>query len=76
MQTKEHRLWEMRPQEVLVPFQYDGMIPSDPGVAFSNAIKNPVVVSIVDAGGNIREGEVAIPPHPLSRLCATVPSTL
>ena len=64
MQAKECKLWEMRPQEVLVPFQYDGMIPSDPGVAFSDAIKNPVVVSIVDADGNIREGEVAIPLPP------------
>lgn len=63
MQTKG-RIWEMRPQEVLVPFQYDGRIPSDPGVAFLDAIKNPVIVLIVDAQGNIREGEVVIPPPP------------
>ena len=64
MQTKECRLWEIRPQEGIGPFQYDGMIPSDPRVAFSDAIKNPVVLSIVDADGNIREGEIAIPPPP------------
>ena len=40
------------------------MISSDPDVAFSDAIKNPVIVSIIDAAGNIREGEVAIPPPP------------
>ncbi len=64
MQTKKCRIREMRLQEGLVLFQYDGMIPSSPGVAFLDAIKNPVVVSIVDAAGNIREGEVAIPPPP------------
>lgn len=37
-----------------VPFLYDGMIPSGPGVDFSDAIKDPVIVSITEAAGNIR----------------------
>ena len=36
-----------------MPFQYDGMIPSDPGVDFLDAIKNPIIVLIADAAGNI-----------------------
>ena len=63
-ELKECQVWETRPQEGFVPFLYDGVIPSDPGIGFSDAIKNPVIVSIVDAAGNIREGEVAIPPPP------------
>ena len=53
-ELKECQLWGERPQEGFVPFLYDGMIPSDPGVDFSDAIKNPVTVSITDAAGNIR----------------------
>ena len=53
-ELKGCQLWGERPQEGFVPSLYDGMIPSDPGVAFSDAIKNPVIVSIADAAGNIR----------------------
>ena len=63
-ELKECRLWEEQPQEGFVPFLYDGVIPSSPNIGFAQAIRNPVVVSIVDADGNIREGEVVIPPPP------------
>ena len=50
-----------------MPFQYDGVIPSNPEVVFSDAIQNPVIVSIVDAAGDIRGGTVAIPPPAAER---------
>ena len=73
----ECQLWEERPQEGFVPFQYDGVIPSNPRIVFSDTIQTPVIVSIIDATGNIHEGEVAIPPLPLSRLLVkTIPPLL
>ena len=60
----ECQLWEERPQEGFVPFRYDGVISANPRVIFSDAIQNPVIVSIIDVAGNIRRGEVAIPPPP------------
>ena len=53
-ELKGCQLWGERPQEGFVPFQYDGVIPPDPEVVFSDAIQNPVIVSIIDAAGNIR----------------------
>ena len=61
-ELKECCLWETRSQEGFVPFQYDGVIPSDSGIDFLNAIQNPVIISIIDVAGDMREGEVAIPP--------------
>ena len=73
-ELKEYQLWEERPQEGFMPFQYDGVISADPGVDFSDAIQNPVIVSIMAAAGNIRRGKVATPPLPLSRLLVkTIP---
>ena len=53
-ELKGCQLWGERPQEGFVPFLYDGLIPLNSGLAFSDAIKNPVIVSIADAAGNIR----------------------
>ena len=61
-ELKACRLWEEQSQEGFVPFLYDGVIPSGPGIDFLDAIRNPVIVSIIDADGNIREGEGVIPP--------------
>jgi hypothetical protein len=69
-ELKECRVWGERPQEGFMPFQYDGVIPSNLGVAFSDAIQNPIIVSIIDTVENIRDGEVAILPSPLNRLSA------
>ncbi len=52
-ELKECQLWGERLQEGFVPVLSDGMIPSDPGVDFSDAIKNPIIVLIADAAGNI-----------------------
>ena len=56
--------WEAAPQEGTVPFDYDGVIPSNPNIGFLQAIQNPVIISILDEAGNIREGLVEIPPPP------------
>ena len=60
----ECRQWEDPPQDGIVTFEFDGAIPSAPHIGFLDAIQNPVVVSIIDVAGNIREGEVEIPPPP------------
>ena len=59
--------WEGSPQEGGVPFDFDGVIPSNPNIGFLDAIQNPVIISILDVEGNLREGEVAIPPPPVEQ---------
>ena len=42
-------------KDVVVDFEFDGVIPSDPGRNLSNTVAQDIVVSTVDSDGNVRE---------------------
>ena len=51
----DHPPWER------VQFDFDGIVPSAPHVPAAEVFKNPVLITIIDASGTVREREFAIP---------------
>ena len=55
------RKWETHLETSAFRYDFNAAIPSNPNIAFSDAIKNPVLVTIIDKQGNISYSEVNIP---------------
>ena len=56
------RKWETHLETSAFRYDFNAAIPSNPNIAFSDAIKNPVLIAIVDKQGNISYSEINIPP--------------
>lgn len=56
--------WDNAPEDSVLPFDYDGVIPSNPKIAFLDAIKQPVRIAILDRDGNEFVTQFTILPPP------------
>ena len=57
--------WNDAPEDSVLPFDYDGVIPSNPKIAFLDAINQPVRIAILDSDGNEFVTEFTILPPPV-----------